>query len=459
MKSQLDRMIAARRHLLLDHPWYGALSMRLGLQEDPAVGTMGVDGSTLFYNPEWTAQLADKQLTGLWAHEVMHCVLQHPYRMGTREPETYNQAADQVVNRLVEPSAFHLPSWEKDPAVEGMYAEQAYAHYMHKKNPPKGPEPEPEGPEDAEPEKEGLPGDQDGDQDGGQDGDQDGEGTGEGDQDGDQDGEGTGEGDQDGGKQGKGSGAGSGTIPGPNAPSTVLPAPGAREDDSTEADAPGLTNPQDTGMSAVDWQIAAEEASLLMRKAGYMPAGAEIAVRLAREPQEDWREILRAFCEQNLPSDRSWSQPDRRYRALGMYVPGIVRENTARIDLGWDASGSMLGDQEMIARELTGILHDARPRSMRAIYFDSVVQHSQEFTPDDPEVKLEVRGGGGTCFQPVFDFADEHPEGPPACLVMFTDIEAYDDFREPDFPVLWVTAEFITAVGPFGQTVRVRREH
>ena len=49
----LFRMKKARTALLTGHPFFGACSMRLAMQETDKLKGMGVDGKTLAFNPAW----------------------------------------------------------------------------------------------------------------------------------------------------------------------------------------------------------------------------------------------------------------------------------------------------------------------------------------------------------------------------------------------------------------------
>jgi predicted metal-dependent peptidase len=229
------------------------------------------------------------------------------------------------------------------------------------------------------------------------------------------------------------------------------PQPG---DDDGQEPGPAGTQPQPEPMSATDWQVASEQAAMAARKAGSMDGATDRAMKAARPTETNWREILRRFVEQTVPSDYSWMSPNRRYISNGVYLPGMVKENTPTLTVAVDTSSS-IGERELqlFARELTTILHETRPESVDVIYCDTRVAGTESFSPDDPEVILNARGGGGTLFQPVFDHIAEQ-DNSPACLIYLTDLEG-PDATEPDYPVLWVVPESSTLTGPFGETVRL----
>jgi predicted metal-dependent peptidase len=210
-------------------------------------------------------------------------------------------------------------------------------------------------------------------------------------------------------------------------------------------------------MTETDWKIAAEQASRVANAAGKLPGGADRAIKRARESVQDWRETLRRFIEQTQPVDYSWSQPNRRYVASGLYLPGTTKENLGYFVIAIDTSGSV--NQSMLdsfGAELTAIMHEARPERLQVVYCDTRVRSTEVFTPDDGAVVLHAKGGGGTRFQPVFDMVNQQTaeQDAPKALLYFTDLECSDRPVEPgEYPVLWITPPWVTRRAPFGEQV------
>jgi predicted metal-dependent peptidase len=291
-----ERIARARTRLLLDFPWFGALSMRLKI-EPADIPTFDVDGTTMRYSPAFADSLSDAELTGVIAHEVMHCALLHPFRRGSRDPETWNKAADYVINQELIDAKLTLPQGALvDAQYKGLSVDQAYAKLNAEKqtNPPSPPSP------------------------------------------------------------GNGSPA-----PCPTGTVDDAPKPATAEPGTEPGKQPG-------GMTETDWKIAAEQASRVANAAGKLPGGADRAVKTARESVQDWRETLRRFIEQTNPVDYSWSQPNRRYVASGLYLPGTTKENLGYFVVAIDTSGSV--SQSMLdtfGAELTAIMHEARRNDCR----------------------------------------------------------------------------------------------
>src|ERR1035438_2587366 len=160
--TSADRIARARTRLLLDFPWFGALCMRLRMvpgQDAKSCPTFQVDGSTLEYNPDFMDTLSDAELTGVLAHEVMHCALLHPFRRGARDPETWNRACDLVINPQLINAKLTLPHGALfEPGFDGLSADQAYAK-LKAEQPPQPPLSQPQPQPGGKQGKSGRPGD------------------------------------------------------------------------------------------------------------------------------------------------------------------------------------------------------------------------------------------------------------------------------------------------------------
>lgn len=421
----------ARRFLLLHQPFFGSLALKLQLE--PAVVPMAAnDGTTLFYNPEWAIQTPRAELEGVWAHEVMHCAGLHMYRMTNREHMRWNVACDLAINPILIKAGLKLPANTlNDPRWQaGESAEEIYPF---------------------------LPSQQQQQQNGQQAGSQ-GQGTPQ-----------NGKGVQGSGNSGKGSQGGSQTPQQGNSGKgsggsswCEMHAPPTGGSDGTDGDgqdgqdnAQGGSTGQYPRMSAEEWQIAAEQAAKVARGRGVIPAEFDRLIKSTREYVADWKSILRQFIDHTVPRDFSWATPNRRYIAHGMYLPGIVKENAPKFCVAVDTSGSV--SQAMLnqfAAEISAILAETHPIMVDVIYCDAKIAGREQFTPDDPEVVLNAKGGGGTAFQPVFDLINGEDDR-PAALIYLTDLMG-DNPREPEYPVLWVVPELVRgATAPFGQLVKL----
>lgn len=118
----------ARSRLLLDHPFFGVLALRLQLIEDESLPTLATNGSYIRYNPQFIEQLSLGLCASALAHEVMHCVLEHISRRTAREPRRWNQACDFAANPILKDAGLPLgEGWLFCPSYAGKSADEIYA--------------------------------------------------------------------------------------------------------------------------------------------------------------------------------------------------------------------------------------------------------------------------------------------------------------------------------------------
>ena len=392
------RIQKARTTLLLDHPFFGTLLFRLGGKASRSVATMATDGVSLFYNPEFVDTLNAGELAGVLAHEVMHPALQHHTRRGDRSPVRWNMACDYAINPILLDAGLTLP---KDVLIDnrfrGMSAERIYNLI-------------------EEDEKEqGSTGQSESQTENGSGGSED--GSLQNDPCGDE----------------------------PSAPSTpggvgqVLDAPAPEEEDG-----PSIAE------QAREWQIAVEQAETVAKVAGKLPGGTVRALEAAQAAKVDWRELLRRAWSDTIPSDYTWTRPNRRHIWSGLYLPGITSEGVGEITIAVDCSGSVSPRQlGLFEAEIRSILAGQRPRLVHVLYFDAAVQKVETYQAGQP-VSLCPVGGGGTDFRPCFEWLEENGIVPQS-LVFLTDLCGTFPSDAPPFPVLWASTEARRA--PFGQVV------
>lgn len=126
-KAVAQQLTKARTSLILDEPFFGHLALRLMLVESSHVTTLAVDAKHIYYNARYVAQQSPALTKSIIGHEVLHCVLEHIFRRGDRCRRRWNQAADYVVNAMLQDSGFEIgDSWLYNPDFADMTADQVY---------------------------------------------------------------------------------------------------------------------------------------------------------------------------------------------------------------------------------------------------------------------------------------------------------------------------------------------
>jgi len=401
------RLTRARTALLLDHPFFGALLLRLKLTECERIETMATDGIALFYNPSFLDHLSDRELVGVLAHEVMHPALQHHTRRGERKPHLWNIACDHAINPILTEAQLTLPNGALyDPRFAGMNAERIYSLL------------------DTNAEEE-FPDSQDDSS------EQNGNGPGE-----------------------------SASCPASDSENalSVPSTPGGFGQvlDAPDPDHPG--EPATEGQRSLqsqEWRIAVEQAQRTALAAGKIPAGIQRTIEQTRHAPVDWREALRRFFSQTIPQDYRWTPPNRRFVWAGLYLPGLHREGLGEIAVAIDCSGSVTAKLlSKFSTEVNAIAAEARPEMVRVLYCDAAIQRVDEFAAGE-QIELNPAGGGGTDFRPVFTYLEER-QIEPRCLIFLTDLAGTFPDDSPSYPVIWAATSEGTA--PFGETVAIDSE-
>jgi len=98
----------------------------------------------IFFNPEFWDKLPEDQKKTIIAHEIWHLILDHLNRGEGFDPESYNIAADHVINLTLQEDGFNIKMGDDfagiepccDPQYRGMSTSQIYTkiHQDRKKN-------------------------------------------------------------------------------------------------------------------------------------------------------------------------------------------------------------------------------------------------------------------------------------------------------------------------------------
>lgn len=424
IESALERKLTrARTQLLLNQPFFGALSLRLKLVP-ASVPTMSTDGRRILYSATFVEALKPTELEAVFAHEVLHCALGHHCRRGERDAQLWNQAGDLAINPILIANGFTLPSGALvDSAFRNLSAEEIYARLSQPNKNDASPAP-PEASQSSTSHNQG-----DGNE-----------------------------------QEAQSSNAGS--------PNDVSQTPTDYQRNSNSGNPPTrpggfgevLDATDDEGAYASqaensrqqqEWSIAADQAMRSAKACGHEPALMERQLNESRHSNQDWRMILRDFIVARSPSDYRWSPPNRRYIGSRLYLPSVARSGLGPIVIAVDTSGSIgTKDLEQFAGEISAIADEAQPEAIHVVYCDAAVQGSQEFQASEP-IRLEPKGGGGTDFRPAFEWVKE-TQIEPVCLVYLTDLCCHSYPEPPDYPVLWVTDSRRTA--RFGETLQISAE-
>jgi predicted metal-dependent peptidase len=404
MDPKLDRevrekLITARVGLLLRASFFGNLATRLKLvNADEWCGTAATDGRNFYYNSRFIDMLRPKEVEFLFGHEVLHCVYDHFGRRGDRDPMLFNVANDYAVNGDLKKHRVgeFITSVPclYDSKYEGKSSEEIYDDLY----------------ENAEKINlsdliDKLLDDH-----------LDGEGDSDSDDDGDE-------------KDGKGK----------------KPKLSAEERQKI----------RDEIKEAVLSAAAASDG------AGNLPAGVRRLIQDMTAPKMNWRELLRMQLESTIKSDFTWMRASRRGWHMDAVMPGMKNDELIDIAIGIDASGSI--DERMLKdflSETQGIMDQFQSYKIHIFTFDTRVYNPAQYNSDnlDSICDYEVKGGGGTDFDAIYNYLKEE-QIEPKRLVVFTDGYPFGSWGDENYAdTVWIIHGNTTVVPPWGQYAYYEKE-
>ena len=395
---------AARRSLILDHSFFGALAMHLAPVEDAdAQRGVWVDGERIGYNPASLEQMGIANAAGVLAKGILHCAFGHHVRRGTRDKDLWQQAADLVLNPEILDSDLSLPPGAVlDRTYQGKAVEEVYSILYQQQQ-----QQQPQGGGDKNDGNEGNQSPQQAPESG------------------------------DSGDSKSGSS---------NHPQTgeVRDLPG-ESDGNTASQA-------EQSHSEQEWKVNLQVAMQIAESRGELPGNFKTLIKQALAPHISWKAELRRFMQALSKDDISWAVPNRRFLSQGIHLPASRSTKMGTMVVVNDTSGSTAAAQPKFFAEMRDILEDVAPERIIYIQIDSRIQRVDELSSGD-EFDCTIRGGGGTDFRPAFAYIEQ--EGiSPDCMVFLTDLYGPFPVQAPDYPVLWAVVGKATEV-PFGDLIKV----
>jgi predicted metal-dependent peptidase len=208
-----------------------------------------------------------------------------------------------------------------------------------------------------------------------------------------------------------------------------------------------------------EWKERLVSAAESCKLRGTLPGEFKSLIDEFLEPKVLWGEQLRMYAYDLVRYDSSWAKPNKRFIDDGIYLPSVKKINgISKLIVATDDSGSMTPYLDQCGGEITAIMNECDIDECIVLYIDSAVNNVQRYTPDDLPIVIDSRGGGGTSFEPAFEWVEEHDEN-PTLFIYLTDM--FGSFPEyaPDYPVLWVAfdsdPEFYKDKCGFGEIIVV----
>ncbi len=399
MSNIVEKLTTARVGLLLKAPFFGNMATRMRLvQADDWCPTAATNGRDFYYNTKFVEKLSEKKLEFLFGHEILHCILDHFGRVGSRDRQLANIAQDFAVNQILVDERIGEKITEVKICYDSKYRGKAWEEIY----------------DELYEKAEKIPMDQLIKQLGDLLDEHIKEGDGQG-----------GEGDGD--KDGKGR--------------------------------PGMTKEEAQKIKDEIKQAMIQSAAAA--GAGKVPAGIMRMIKDMTEPKMDWRQLVRQEIQSIVRNDYSFQRVNRKSMHSGAILPGMKEATTIDVAISIDMSGSIgTEDASTFLGEVKGIMDQYEDFKIDLWCFDTEIYNWKRITHDESHELLEYepQGGGGTDFEVNFQFMEENGIRPKK-FIMFTDGYPCGSWGPEDYcDTIFIVKGNEQAEAPFGQTVIYEKE-
>lgn len=239
------------------------------------------------------------------------------------------------------------------------------------------------------------------------------------------------------------------------------PAPG---DEPGEAPGEAEGSVSGRGAEEVEALIGRMDAGLIAasegKEAGKVPSGlALLAEKRKRKSEIRWQDHLRAAVRKAVQFSRAggyadWGRLSRRQ--YGAFLQPATRNPKVKVMVALDTSGSMLDLLGAAVTEIEGLLQAVRAE-VQWVQADCEIAAAGKFRGAGDVKKLQLRGGGGTDFRPVFKHAlAMRPTHRPDVLVYITDGYGSAPQNPPPFKTIWAMLGGTRPPAKWGEKVQIK---
>ena len=202
--------------------------------------------------------------------------------------------------------------------------------------------------------------------------------------------------------------------------------------------APEPLSESDKDALQVQWQQRLAGAAQQAQQAGKLGEGMARMIDFFLQPTLPWRVLLARFMNSISRDDYSYTRPSSRRGDPAIYPS--LRSAQMNVVVAVDVSGSIHRDElnEFIA-EIDSLKSQVRSR-VTLLTCDCKITGASPWVFEPWEychLPERVSGGGGTDFNPVFDWVDQH-DIRPDLLIYFTDAEGRFPDLEAPYPTVWL---------------------
>lgn len=199
-------------------------------------------------------------------------------------------------------------------------------------------------------------------------------------------------------------------------------------------------------------QLFAEESISLLAsefQKGEAPTHIERFFKIDFSGKIDWRDELKAALDRYFKDDYVLIPPNKKFLSQGIYLPSSTSQ-TFRLVIAIDSSGSV--DDALLSEflsEVNFLMSLVSHYQIELLVCDEKIHTHKTFYSGD-NLELEIKGGVGTDFRPVFDFVKKEFDD-VKLLLYFTDLEGVFPNEQPNYEVKWISPKEVNI--PFGSLI------
>jgi predicted metal-dependent peptidase len=393
MKPLLKKKISeAKAKLLVDYPYFGTLASRLELHQNDNIQAYLSDGIRFEYNDDFLLGLSQAELGFALSNGAMHAALAYENRRKGRMSWLWQLATDHAINAMLSANGLEPPIMiDLDPRFEGMYAEEIYAVLKD------------------EIRNEDFDDDESNE---------------------------TGFNEENRRKQ-----------------EQMKNAEGDRDPDKKRGQM-AVENVEQRVADEEMFEQYANEALEKIAAQGDLPLDIERFFTVTDSSRVDWRRELYHAIDRHYRDNYRMMPPSKKLLYRGIYLPSLYSD-TLRLTIAIDSSGSV--DESLLSlflSEVESILIHFPSYVIDMIVCDAKIQGYRQFLSGEA-LEVEIKGGGGTDFRPVFDFIDESLDM-PSLLLYFSDTKGTFPEIEPMYETIWISGEMCDV--PFGRVLVIEED-
>lgn len=126
METAESKILKATISIIEESIFFSTILLNMEVVVTTDIPTAAVDGTHVFFNPDYIKSLTSSLMIGLIMHELLHLAYDHIGRRGTRDPRIHNIACDIVIDTDLRNDGYEVPDSLANDKYDGWTSEKVY---------------------------------------------------------------------------------------------------------------------------------------------------------------------------------------------------------------------------------------------------------------------------------------------------------------------------------------------